>query len=477
MKLIVSIKSSPKFIGRQEAIRETWGKAFIEHGAEVFFTISDQQCTKPYLVEGPDAMLYDGRIVPHPKFATLHVPGLDQHSGLTNRMIWLMSYLKNREFDHVVTIDDDVSVNVPLFMTLPWREAEMYGNNNGGYLAGCCTVWSKEATNKFVSWGSHEDVCVGQMARWYKIKPTPAKPVNGAFSNPIRPWLWEKKTLQKHKLPDSGRHILQEGVAVQHYNRSPEEIRENHRRLTRPTNKLNAALKLFDGVLCINLNNRKDRWDEQTKQFSKYGVEGLIERLSAIDLRNQYAGTTYDVKRGRYSNIGNAGCILSHLKAIKLAKDRGWKNVMVFEDDATFIDDNVKYAEDSVRNVLDRDWEVFYFGATYLSPMLRVTDRLLMVDRGAYATHAICYNNKVFDKIINEIPSDPSSIFKAIDSNQSDEPIAIDVYLRRVLSPQKTFASDPIMSVQKDDFSDITCSSEVGMTQMQLNSFNQFRPL
>ena len=225
MKLIVSIKSSPKFTGRQEAIKETWGKAFVDHGAEVFFTISDQQCDKPYLLAAKEGEVPIG---------TLHVPGVDQHIDLTNRMIWLMSYLKKREFDHVVTIDDDVSVNVPLFMTLPWKGTELYGNDNGGYFAGCCTVWSKKATEAYYPEQAFDDVSYADRLKRKGIKFTPALPVNGAYSNPIRPWLWDVGTTRPDypAIPKNERHILQEGVAVQHYNRNPEEIRENHRRLT-----------------------------------------------------------------------------------------------------------------------------------------------------------------------------------------------------------------------------------------------------
>ena len=225
MKLIVSIKSSPKHQGRQEAIKDTWGKAFIEHGAEVFFTISDQQCDKPYFVSAKEGELPIG---------TLHVPGVDQHIDLTNRMIWLMSYLKKREFDHVVTIDDDVSVNVPLFMTLPWRGTELYGNDNGGYFAGCCTVWSKKATDAYYPEQAFDDVSYADRLKRKGIEFTPARPVKGAYSNPIRPWLWDAAATRPDypAIPKNERHILQEGVAVQHYNRSPDEIRENHRRLT-----------------------------------------------------------------------------------------------------------------------------------------------------------------------------------------------------------------------------------------------------
>ena len=195
IKLLVTIKTSPKHKGRQDAIKETWAQDFEDHGAQVLFTISDPRTTCPTLDEN-----------------FLRLPGEDSHKGLVNRMIWLMEYLQDKEFTHLVTIDDDCSVNVAEFMKLPWKTAEMYGHNNGGYLAGCCTVWSKEATVKFKRWGSLEDVCVGQMAKWFNIQFTSSK------NNSIRPWTNNDKDYR-----------LTENVAVQHYSRTPEQIRENHK--------------------------------------------------------------------------------------------------------------------------------------------------------------------------------------------------------------------------------------------------------
>ena len=195
IKLLVTVKTSPKHQARQEAIRETWAQDFEDHGARVLFTVSDPHVTAPTLSEG-----------------FLKLPGEDSHKGLVTRMIWLLEYLHDIDFTHLVTIDDDCSVNVPLFMDLPWKTAEMYGNNNGGYLAGCCTVWSKDATVKFKRWGSLEDVCVGQMAKWLNIEFT------GSQNNAIRPWINNNEDYR-----------LTENVAVQHYSRTAEQIRENHK--------------------------------------------------------------------------------------------------------------------------------------------------------------------------------------------------------------------------------------------------------
>ena len=114
------------------------------------------------------------------------------------------------------------------------------------------------------------------------------------------------------------------------------------------------------------------------------------------------------------------------------------------------------------------------FGATYRSPMTRITDNLLRVNGGAYATHAICYNEKVYDKILDNVSGEFEDLFniKAVKGNV----VAIDVILVSVLHPGLTFASDPMVAVQRDDFSNISVRETPGMTNMQVNFFNKWRP-
>ena len=79
---------------------------------------------------------------PQLKEDVLYTPGIDAHRDLTNRMIWLWSYLMGScSFTHVLVMDDDCSVNVPLFMSLPWNEHNAWGHNSGGFLSGCAVVF------------------------------------------------------------------------------------------------------------------------------------------------------------------------------------------------------------------------------------------------------------------------------------------------------------------------------------------------
>jgi hypothetical protein len=92
-------------------------------------------------------------------------------------------------------------------------------------------------------------------------------------------------------------------------------------------NRINIQPELFDPiekVLYINLDIRTDRKDEIEQQFKNVNLpEDKIERISAV-----------------YNQHGALGCTASHIKCIKYAKEQGWKNVLILEDDYNFINNN-----------------------------------------------------------------------------------------------------------------------------------------
>jgi glycosyl transferase family 25 len=75
----------------------------------------------------------------------------------------------------------------------------------------------------------------------------------------------------------------------------------------------------IDHIFYINLDKRTDRRKHIENVLSTYGLEA--ERFSAIARPDQ----------------GILGCGLSHLAVLKLAKERNYKNVLIFEDDFTFL--------------------------------------------------------------------------------------------------------------------------------------------
>jgi len=75
----------------------------------------------------------------------------------------------------------------------------------------------------------------------------------------------------------------------------------------------------IDKIFYINLDKREDRRKEIEEELSKYELVG--ERYSAIYTPHS----------------GIVGCGYSHLNVLKLAKERGYKNVLILEDDFEFV--------------------------------------------------------------------------------------------------------------------------------------------
>jgi glycosyl transferase family 25 len=77
--------------------------------------------------------------------------------------------------------------------------------------------------------------------------------------------------------------------------------------------------EFIEQVVYINLDHRVDRKIEIEKELSQYFPIEKIQRFSAI--RHDHGGI---------------GCTKSHIAVLEMAKEKGWKNYLVVEDDAIF---------------------------------------------------------------------------------------------------------------------------------------------
>lgn len=76
--------------------------------------------------------------------------------------------------------------------------------------------------------------------------------------------------------------------------------------------------KNIDKIMYINLDKRTDRREEIEKELNQFELP--YERFSAIE-----------------SHMGCVGCGKSHLSILKIAKEQGYKNILILEDDFTFL--------------------------------------------------------------------------------------------------------------------------------------------
>lgn len=138
---------------------------------------------------------------------------------------------------------------------------------------------------------------------------------------------------------------------------------------------------MIDGAFYINLDARKDRRDEIEGELKDIDIP--YERFPAIK-----------------TSPGTIGCSQSHLAVLKEAKSRGYKNVLVFEDDFKFL-----VTKEEFKTLLKKafeevpDYDVIMMGYA-MNKSEPFTDTLMKVI-DAQAASAYIVSEKFYDTLIS----------------------------------------------------------------------------
>jgi len=134
------------------------------------------------------------------------------------------------------------------------------------------------------------------------------------------------------------------------------------------------------GVFYINLDRRSDRRAEIEAELDTIGLSG--ERFAAIEGRP-----------------GIVGCGQSHLAVLHLARDRGLKNVLIFEDDFQFIVNKEVFWERLNRFFRSgRPFDVLMF--SYATEQTEPVDELIMRVISADTASAYIVSSTFYDPLI-----------------------------------------------------------------------------
>jgi glycosyl transferase family 25 len=185
----------------------------------------------------------------------------------------------------------------------------------------------------------------------------------------------------------------------------------------------------FDHIYCINLDKRKDRWEEVQKEFESVGIADKVQRFSAIE-----------------NTDGRVGVIQSNLALIKMAKENNWDNIMVFEDDVKFINNPLENLQLAIDQIGRTPWSMFYLGANTHEKLMKFKPNLIIL-KNAFAVHSVVYNKVGFNKFINK--------FEGLNAIKNFDDI-LDVWLAKEVQAKHTVLMvNPIITTQRESYSDI----------------------
>ena len=135
-------------------------------------------------------------------------------------------------------------------------------------------------------------------------------------------------------------------------------------------------------IFYINLNRRTDRKEEIEKELDNFGL--TYERFEAIE-----------------DNFGAVGCGLSHIEVLKIARDRNYENIIILEDDFTFLvskDEFYTQLTNFFNLNLDYDACLLSYNLFNFTQLQNnVVNKLLY----AQTTSGYIVNKKCYDKLIN----------------------------------------------------------------------------
>jgi GR25 family glycosyltransferase involved in LPS biosynthesis len=151
-------------------------------------------------------------------------------------------------------------------------------------------------------------------------------------------------------------------------------------------NKPTSVFDFFDGAFCVTVDTQSRRARLANAQFKDIGLQPQGRDVEFITSKKT---TPYQ-----------SGCTQGHKKCIKLAKERNYKNVLIFEDDVAFINYNAPILRDALQ-LLPDTWQLFFLGGRIKpQPKHRFVSEHLLKTR-VLETHAYAVNSSIFDEILS----------------------------------------------------------------------------
>lgn len=198
-----------------------------------------------------------------------------------------------------------------------------------------------------------------------------------------------------------------------------------------------SSLDSVHHALYINLDSRSDRKEHVETQLNalKNGMQNLkFERFNAIKHEH-----------------GAIGCSMSHLRCVKLAKERNWDHVLICEDDVLFT--NVPLFLKQLNKFLatTSNWDVVLLAGNNIPPFQVVSDACIRVSN-CQTTTAYIVKRHYYDKLIHNYREGINLLMRT-PTQKID--YAIDRYWFQLQRQDKWFLVTPLSVVQREDYSDI----------------------
>ena len=193
---------------------------------------------------------------------------------------------------------------------------------------------------------------------------------------------------------------------------------------------------MLENVYYINLENRIDRKTSVENELNSLGWK--YQRFNAIKTKD-----------------GRVGCSMSHLKLLKMAKEKNLDYIVIVEDDIQFM--RKTWYNDKIENIMDTDFDVFLLAGNLRPPIYETKyDSIFKVSK-SFTTTGYIVKKHYYDKLIDNINEGLQLLLKNLEKCLL-LPIniyALDVYWMKLQERNKWYIIMPRTITQRPIYSDI----------------------
>ena len=193
---------------------------------------------------------------------------------------------------------------------------------------------------------------------------------------------------------------------------------------------------LLENVYYINLEERKDRKDLVESELKK--LKWKYERFNAIRLKD-----------------GRAGCSMSHLKLLEMAKAKQLEYIVIVEDDIQFMKPEqynymlLEFAR--FMNSHNIDYDVLLLAGNLRPPVAHVNNFITRIYK-SWTTTGYIVKKHYYDIMINNFKNGINLLIK---NPQIKGQYEIDSYWQQLQSKDRWFILSPRTVTQRPNFSTI----------------------
>lgn len=199
--------------------------------------------------------------------------------------------------------------------------------------------------------------------------------------------------------------------------------------------------KWIEHAFFINLETRRDRLQEIQEEFQRMEIQNIFisntvpERFNAIPTKG----------------FGILGCTKSHCEVMKIARERKYKNVLIFEDDLLFIVEK-EVLHEELQQIYESkvDFDVIMFAYNIKESVPSVEYPFL--SRIKNASTASCYliNGEYLETLINLY----DEAIPLLEQTRMHWEFANDVIWKVLMQRDRWFATNTRIGIQRPSYSD-----------------------